>query len=170
MFDSREVSVMTEKAASINKTVMTDGSVRIEGGGHVAVVTRLRPGSLLIVEEGTQNPETRALMMREVDRELASGAPISVFVDLRGSNRLDAEGRDAWSEYGKRRKSSIRRVVLLVRSKLLEMAFSLVGLFVGGGLIRVVSREADLVDAIREEVPSFRGLPSLAQTASPPAH
>jgi hypothetical protein len=48
-----------------------------------------------------------------------------------------------------------------MRSKLLEMAFSVMGMFVGGGMIRMVSSEDELVAEIRRDLPNFRALPSL---------
>jgi hypothetical protein len=39
------------------------------------------------------------------------------------------------------------------------MAFSVMGMFVGGGVIRVVAAEDELLAEIRRDVPSFKTLP-----------
>jgi hypothetical protein len=135
--------------------------VRITGGNHVATVTRLKPGFLLVRERGTQTPETRAAMIREVEAEMDRVSPVTVFVDLRGSVRMDAAGRDAWGAFGKRRRKDVGRVVVLVRSKLLEMVFSVMGMFLGGGLIRMVASEREMLLEIQREVPTVRELPEL---------
>jgi hypothetical protein len=140
---------------------ISDGIVRIAGPGHVALVTRLKPGWLLVTERGTQTTATRVALIREVEAEMSVAAPVTIYVDIRNANRMDAEGRDAWGAFGKRRRNDVRKVVVLVRSKLLEMAFSVMGMFVGGGVIRVVASEDELLAEIRRDVPSFKTLPVL---------
>jgi hypothetical protein len=144
------------------RTVLGGGVVKIAGGGHVALITRLASGCLLVTESGTQTAETRRAMIREIEAEIAatSPVPVTVFVDVRAGTRMDAAGRDEWSNFGKRREGPIDRVVVLVRSKLLEMAFSLISMFVGGGVIRVVAGEDALLAEIRRRVPTFRALPT----------
>jgi hypothetical protein len=145
---------------SVERTVAASGTVRIAGGGHVALITRLQPGYLLVTERGTQMPATRAVMIKEVEAELAVAAPVTVFIDVRASDRMDTAGREEWAAFGKRHRPKFKRVVVLVRSKLLEMAFSIMGMFVGGGMIRMVSTEEDMLTEIRRDVPKFRTLPA----------
>jgi hypothetical protein len=145
----------------VQRTVHASGAVRIEGGGHTALVTHLKAGYLLVTERGTQNPGTRALIVKEVEAEIAASPPVTVFIDVRASDRMDAAGREEWANFGKRHKPKFKRVVVLVRSKLLEMAFSVMGMFVGGGVIRMVSSEGDMIAEIRRDVPTFTVLPSV---------
>jgi hypothetical protein len=155
---------MPELSAEVAvRTVVGGGAVKITGGGHVALITRLAPGCLLVTESGAQMPETRRAMIREIEAEIAASSPIpvNVFVDVRAGSRMDAAGREEWSSFGKRRQGQIDRVVVLVRSKLLEMAFSLISMFVGGGVIHVVAGEDHLLAEIRRRVPTFKGLPTV---------
>jgi hypothetical protein len=144
---------------AVDRASISDGGVRITGPGHIALVTRLKPGWLLVTERGAQTPATRAALIREVESEMKVAAPVTIYVDIRNANRMDAEGRDAWGQFGKRRRGDVRKVIVLVRSKLVEMAFSVMGMFVGGGVIRVVAREDELLAEIRRDVPSFKTLP-----------
>jgi hypothetical protein len=151
----------------VEQTLLGHGAVRIAGSGHVAVIARLKPGHLLVTERGTQTRATRAAMIKEVEAEIAAtNALVTVFIDVRASDRMDAGGREEWAAFGTRKKAHFKRVVVLVRSKLLEMAFSVMGMFVGGGMIQMVSSEDDLVAEIRRDVPNFKGLTSLASLGS----
>jgi hypothetical protein len=149
--------------ATATRTLAGEDRVRITGGGHVALFTRLAPGMLLVTERGTQTPETRALMIREVEAEISASAPVpvAVFIDVRASSRMDAGGREEWSNFGKRRKNELQGVVVLVQSKLLEMAFSIMAMFLGGGAIRIVSSEDQFLNEIRQKGPRLRTLPTV---------
>jgi hypothetical protein len=145
----------------VTRTVTNDGRVRIASGLHVALIARLAPGVLLVSERGTQRPETRAAMIRELEAEIAAIRPISVFIDARASDRMDAGGRDEWSAFGKRHKSEIQGVTVLVRSKLLEMAFSVMSMFLGGEAIRIVASEDVFLAEIQKKAPFVKGLPTV---------
>lgn len=150
------------------RTQLAETLVRITNGEHTAIVARLKPGVVLVTEQGLQTADARALILREIEAELARASPAAVFIDIRKGQRLDAAGRDEWAAFGKRERERLRRVVVLVNSSILEMAFSLMALALGGGLVRVLSKEADMVAEIRGEVPTFRGLASVGLSATAP--
>jgi hypothetical protein len=146
----------------VQRTVLADGKVKIAGAGYVGLITHLKPGCLLVAERGTQTRETRAALINEVEAEMAAQSPITIFIDTRATSRMDSVGRDEWSAFGKRHRADLQRVVVLVTSKLLEMAFSVMGMFLGGGMIRVLSSERDMIREIQREVPTFRDLPTIS--------
>jgi hypothetical protein len=145
----------------VERVILKDGAVKLSAGRNTILVTRLKAGCLLITESGTQTAPMRAAVMKEVEDEIVRKSPISVFLDVRGSDRMDSAGREEWGAFGKRRQKQIARVVVLVRSKLLEMAFSVMGMFVGGGVIRMVASEQQMVEEIRREVRTFTVLPTV---------
>jgi hypothetical protein len=97
--------------------------------------------------------------MAQLESEIAVRSPTKFFVDARASARLDAKGRDEWSAFGKQHRPQVERVVVLVRSKLLEMAFGITGMAVGGRIIRMVASEGKLLEEVRRFDSSFRSLP-----------
>jgi hypothetical protein len=99
-------------------------------------------------------------MIRELEAEMDANAPVSVFVDVRASDRMDSAGREEWSTFGKRRRNELQSVLVLVRSKLLEMAFSVMSMFLGGDLIRIVASEEPFLTEIRKKAPTLRSLPT----------
>ncbi len=50
---------------------------------------------------------------------------------------------------------------VLVRSKLVEMAMSVVGMLVGGGIIKMYSRPQTFLDLLRQTAPKVTKLPTL---------
>jgi hypothetical protein len=55
---------------------------------------------------------------------------------------------------------------VLVGSKLLEMAMSIVGMLVGGGILKVYSQPRAFLDIVRGAAPDLVELPSLAATSA----
>lgn len=150
----------------VERTVLSDGTIRLTTAGHAVFLQRLRPGVLLLATQGTEASRTRGALMRELESEIAASGPIALFADMRGSTRVDAAGRDEWAAFGKKHRTDLRRVVMLMQSRLVEMAISVLGLFVGGGLVKTVSDERAFAEAIAQDVPGFNRLPSYARTAS----
>lgn len=139
----------------MERTVLADGTVRLSSGTHVTAYRRLAPGAFFLRVEGSEVAETRAALRAELEREIATTGSLAIYVDMRAAGRVDAGGRDEWGEFGKAHRAQVQRVVMLVSSRLIEMAMSVLGMFVGGGLVRTMSSETEFEREVARHHPGF---------------
>jgi hypothetical protein len=158
------VSADQPRVPSIRE-VQPDGSVLITGRNVRFRVTVLKPGFMLMVAKGGSNgPEDAAaelVLLREFELELERSGMLTVFADLRESTRMGGETRDQTVAWMRKYQGRINASHVLVRSKLVEMAMSIVAMLVGGGIIKMYSRPQAFLDLLRQVAPKIVKLPTL---------
>src|SRR5690348_9066369 len=97
----------------------------------------------------------------EFEQEILQAGPLTVFADVRGIRRMSSEVRDFSLSWGRRHRDDIRNATILVGSKIVDMAMSILAMLLGGGLIKVVSDPAAFLELIRKVDPQFAALPEL---------
>jgi hypothetical protein len=144
---------------------MPDGAVLFTGRNIRFRVAVLKPGFLLVtVKGGAKGPEDSAAeraMLREFDVELERSGMLTTFVDLREATRMGSESRDLIVAWRRQRQGRINASHVLVRSKLIEMAVSIVAMLDGGGLIKTYSSPQVFLKLLRDTAPKVVQLPML---------
>lgn len=117
------------------RDVLPDGSVVILGPNVSFRVIVLKPGNVLVVSKGGGNtPADIAAvdaLFREFDQELERSGTLSTFADARQSTQISSETREKTVEWARKHGDRIKSSHVLVRSKLIEMALSVVSLLIG---------------------------------------
>lgn len=147
---------------SVVREVLAGGAVRLTGGACTFLYERLRPGVLLITIQGPDSGQFGPATVDEAAAEFARFAGlVQLFVDTRGATGPAREVMETWTEWFAANRSRLQRVAILVQpeSKLLHLTVSIVQhVSRTGGLIRIHGETVEFEEAIRKEVPDFRGL------------
>lgn len=147
------------------REVLPDGSVLITGRNIRFRVVVLKPGFILMIAKGGANggedSAAELALLRELDLELERSGMLTMFADLRETTRMGGESRDTTVAWMRQRQSRFNASHVLVRSKLMEMAISIVAMLVGGGLIKVYSRPQTFLELLRHTDPKLTKLPTL---------
>lgn len=141
----------------VTRTTLADGSIELGAPDASLRLTRLRPGVLLLVQVGNDDDMTRAAFS-DFEEEIRRAGRITVFADVRGIRRMTPELRDFALSWGRRNRDEIDRATILVGSKIVDMAISILAMLLGGGLIKIVSDVQTFEDLVRKKVPGFAGL------------
>ena len=153
-----------QRAAGIRE-VQPDGSVLIVGPNVRFRVLVLKPAFMLMVAKGgARGPGDAAAelaLLREFEIELERSGMLTVFADLRESTRMGGESREATATWMRKYQGRINASHVLVRSKLMEMAMSIVAMLVGGGVIKMYSRPQVFLDLLRQTAPKLVKLPTI---------
>ena len=152
------------------REVLPDGSVLLMGRNIRFRVTVLKPGFVsMIAKGGAHGPEdvvAERAMLRELELELERSGMLTTFIDLREAMGMGSDSRDTIVAWMRKHQKRMNASHVLVRSKLMEMAATLVAMLVGGGIIRVYSRPETFLDLLRQTSPKITKLPSIS---SPPS-
>ena len=144
----------------ITRRVKQAGSVDLSAPGARALVVRLAPGIVFLVQAGQNDTVTLALF-DELAAEIRRSGSLSVFADARAMKRMSTEVREQALAWAKEHRSHLRSATVLVESKLMDMALSVLGMLIGGGLLKSVTVLADFEAKLREHVPHLQRLPEL---------
>jgi len=130
-------------------------------------IAALKPGFVLVTALGEALTESdmRAEqgMIAELDRELERAGQLTVFADLRESRRMPAKSRDMLAAWVRRHQVRLNTSHVLVRSKIMEMAMSVVAMLVGGGMVKVYSNADVFLALVRKVAPTLTELPSITE-------
>jgi hypothetical protein len=156
---------------SQSRQLQADGSVLISGRAIRFRVAVLNPGYVLLTASGgranhPEDAQAETLMIAELDRELRRAGVLTVFADLRQTSRMSAESREVASSWMRQNRSALKGSHVLVGSKLLEMAMSIVGMLVGGGILKVYSQPRAFLDVVRAVAPALTELPVVDRSRS----
>jgi hypothetical protein len=144
----------------VTRTLLPDGSVELSAPGARLRVTRLKPGVVLLTQVGNDDDVTRASFV-EFEQEIVRSRRLTVFADVRGIRRMSPEVRDFSLSWGRRHRDDVRHATILVGSKVVDMAMSILAMLLGGGLITVVSDPLTFEELVRKKCPDFQGLPEI---------
>lgn len=147
------------------REVQPDGSVLLHGRNIRLRIRVLKPGFLLITAKGNVNgPEdaaAEAALLREFELELERSGMLTIFADLRESARMSAESREIFVAWMRKHQGRINTAHILVHSKLMEMAVSIVGMLAGDGVIKTYSRAQSFLEILRQTAPKQTDLPTI---------
>ena len=137
------------------RSTLADGSLCFRTSKFSQVVTRLGPGHVLVAGIGYNDGRCAPLITEELDRMIARAGKLTPFVDLSRQTGQASVGREWWAEWAKKNRPNLVGTHMLVTSRLMDMAISVLGMLVGGG-IHTYSSPAAFEAAIAEAVPGFR--------------
>ena len=152
-----------QQIAAIRR-VQPDGSVLFTGTDLRLRVAVLKPAFMLVtVVGGAKSIEDTAVeraVLREMDLELERSGMLTIFCDLREMTRMAADSRETFGAWGKKHQKRINASHVLIRSKLIEMATTLISVL-AGGVLKTYTRPHAFLEAIRAVAPKLTALPEL---------
>lgn len=147
------------------RRVQPDGSVLFCGSHLFVRVAVLKPGIVLVSARGEviddEDVRAEAAMLAEFDHELERAGSFTVFADLRESQRMPAASRQRIAQWTRRHQTRLLLSHMLVRSKLLEMALSIITMLVGSGLFKVHTNAQTFLALVRTAAPKLTALPKV---------
>src|SRR5450432_346595 len=144
-----------------------DGSLLFRGTNLRVRVAVLKPGVVLISAHGevagTEDTSVETALFAELDQELERTGTLTLFADLRESPRMPAASREKIAHWTRRHQARLLPSHVLVRSKLIEMALSMITMMVGGGLFKVHTKPQPFLDLIKKVAPKLTELPRVPE-------
>ena len=126
----------------------------------------LKPGFVLVTAYGEalteRDQRAEQAMTAELDGELERAGQLTVFADLRESPRMPAKSRDLIAKWMRRHQVRLNTSHVLVHSKLMEVALSIVAMLVGGGMVKIHSKADVFLGLVRKVAPKLTELPSIS--------
>src|SRR5450432_1760141 len=149
------------------RRVQADGAVLLCGTNLRVRVAVLKPGVVLASAHGevadAGDARVEEAMLTELDRELERAGTLTLFADLRESPRMPAASREKIAQWTRRHQARLLPSHVLVRSKLIEMALSMITMMVGGGLFKVHTKPQPFLDLIKKVAPKLTELPRVPE-------
>ncbi len=146
--------------AATEVTALLDGSLCFRSPKFTLVLTELAPGAMLVHSIGYNTGESAPLVTAEMVRHMPATGKLQCFVNLSKQTGQSSAAREWWGAWAKQHRPSLGIQHILVTSKVMEMAISVLSMIVGGGLIKAHSSLPPFEAAITERVPGFRKLPT----------
>lgn len=145
----------------IRPEYMRDGSLRLSSAECSFVFTRLRPGAILLSIFGKDAGQFEALPFAELEAETGRfGLPLELFVDTRSAHGVPPRVTEAWTSWFVAHQAALKRVSILVGSRPVRLAVSMVQHFSRtGGLMAIYSDTAEFELAIARTARGFVKLP-----------
>jgi len=145
------------------RRVQPDGAVLFCGTNLCVRLAVLTPGVMLVSARGEvvddEDVRAEAALLVEFDRELERAGTFTVFADLRESVRMPAASRERIAQWTRRHQARLLPSHVLVRSKLIEMALSIIMMLVGGGLFKVHTNSQTFLALVKKTAPKLTELP-----------
>lgn len=140
----------------IQRQTLSDGSVQISSEGCAFVYTRLRAGAVLITIAGDDDGSLGSSPFDELTAEIARFGPVHLFVDARHVTGVAVAVTEQWASWFRANRAGIKRVRVLVTSKLLHITASMVHLFSRtGDLMRIDGAVGPFERELAREAPGF---------------
>ena len=145
--------------AVTRRSVLADGSLCFRISKFTQVVTSLAPGSVLVTSLGYNSGQCAPLVTAELSRAIPAGGKLSAFVNLSGQSGQASVAREWWGDWAKQNRSQLMATHMFVRSRMMDMAISVLVMIIGSEMIRTHSTQSTFEAAIAERVNGFRHLP-----------
>lgn len=143
--------------------VQPDGALLFCGPNLRVRVTVLKPGFVLATGHGAvaevDDVSAETALLAELDRELERAGTLTLFADLRDSPRVPAASRERIVQWARGHDARLLPSHVLVRSKMLEMAMSIIAMLVGGGRLKIHSSPHVFLDLVKQVAPKLTELP-----------
>lgn len=144
-----------------SRSTLADGSLCFRTSKFTQVIGTLAPSYVLVAGIGYNDGRCAPLTTAELDRLLARDGKLTAFVDLSRQTGQASIAREWWADWAKRNRPALQGTHMLVKNRLMDMAISVLGMLVGGG-IHSYSSTAAFEAVIAQAVPGFRHLPLYA--------
>lgn len=139
----------------LNREHLVDGGWLLTSARAQVYFGVPKPGVVVIGASGMGDPLVDDAVFAMLEEEVRCCSPIKIFADLTAQTRTAGDAREKASAWARRHRQDVAATHLLVRSKLVEMAFSVIGMLVGGHF-KLYSSEDDFYSILRAEVPGFK--------------
>jgi len=148
--------------AITRRSVLADGSQCFRVSKFTQVFTPLAPGSVLVTGIGYNSGECAPLVTAELSYAIPALGKLSAFVNLAGQTGQSSIAREWWANWAKQNRERLTTTHMFIRSKMMDMAISVLVMIIGSEMIRTHSSRTTFEAAIAERVPGFRALPPYA--------
>jgi hypothetical protein len=142
--------------------VQRDGSVAFAGPNLRVRLAVLKPGFVLITvvgeASGAEDAAVEQAVLREMDLEIEQSGMLTIFCDLRELSRMGPASREKFGRWGKRHQKRINASHVLIRSKLIEVATTLINAL-AGGVLRTYSSPRTFLAQLHTVAPKVTKLP-----------
>ncbi|HYQ42730.1 MAG TPA: hypothetical protein VER11_12205 [Polyangiaceae bacterium] len=160
---------MVESLAPSNlsqiRRVQPDGAVLFCGNNFCVRVAVLKPGVLLVGVHGQviddQDVHAETALLAEFDHELERVGTFTMFADLRESPHMPSASRKRIAHWVRRHQARLLPSHVLVRSKLLEMALTVVTMLVGSGVFKIHTDLQTFLAFVKKAAPKLTELPRI---------
>jgi hypothetical protein len=133
---------------------LPDGTIVAQNERGTARMMRPGSGALLYVCSGYFSSSFYEPMVAVAQREIERHKSLVMLVDGWELSGVDTAYREAWTEWFKSHKEHFR-MLLLVRTRLMQMAANLANLFTGTSVISTYSKINEWELACSRDVPGF---------------
>jgi hypothetical protein len=152
-----------EQAEAVTRrSVLADGSQCYRISKYTQVVTRLAPDCLLVTGFGYNSGECAPLVTAELARAIPEAGKLTTFVNLTAQTGQASVAREWWAAWARQHRPRLAATHILVRSRMMDMAISVMAMIIGGGMIQSHTDPAEFAATIGVRVPGFRGLPTFS--------
>jgi hypothetical protein len=149
------------------RKVQPDGAVLLRGPNLRVRLAVLKRGVVLASAHGEvvdeQDGSVETAVLSELESELARAGSLTLFADLRQSPRMPAASREKVAEWTRRHRARILPSHVLVQSKLIEMAMSIISMLIGDGVFEVHTRPPPFLALIKKIAPHQEELPGVPE-------
>ena len=147
---------------SVTKQKLADGTTQWSVGGFVTTIRTIAPGVVYCTAASSGEQVFIPEVVEMMEAEIAAHGHLVVFVNLLDAVRFSGPARESWAAWAKKQKQHAS-AHFLVRSKLVDMALSLIAMFSGADLRSYADMERFLA-AMRQAAP-HAVLPKLRNVA-----
>jgi hypothetical protein len=149
------------------RRIQADGSVLLHGPNLRVRVAVLKAGVVLATAHGEvldeKDVRVEAAVLAELESEIDRAGTLTLFADLRQSPRVPSLSREKIAEWTRRHRARLLPSHVLVRSKLMEMAVSIVSMLIGQTVFEVYTRPAAFLASIKKVAPMLTELPTVPE-------
>lgn len=115
---------------------------------------------MLVTGIGYNSGECAPLVTAELSSAVPPGGKLSAFVNLSEQTGQASIAREWWANWAKQNRHQLTTTHMFIRSKMMDMAVSVLVMLIGSEMIRTHSSRTTFEAAIAERVPGFRALPT----------
>jgi hypothetical protein len=109
----------------------------------------------VIAASGPGDTSLDSAILEMLEAEIRRSGSLKIFADVSQQTRMAAATREKASTWAKEHRQHVHITHLLVRSKLVEMAFSVLGMLVSGHF-KIYSQRHEYHCALLAEVPAYK--------------
>lgn len=149
------------------RRAQADGSVLLNGPNLRVRIAVLEPGVVLASAQGEvlddKDRAVEAAALAELESEMNRAGKLTLFADLRRSPRVPAPSREEIAAWTKRNRARLLPSHVLVQSKLMEMAVSILRMLIGQEVFEVHTRPSAFLASLRKVSPKLSELPTVPE-------
>jgi hypothetical protein len=116
---------MSDIPAGVTRETTADGRIRLSAAGCSFVYHRPRPGVLVVTITGLDDGQFGTSTLDEIRMELLRHRPLELFIDAREAIGAAVSVSDEWTRFFALNRDALRRVSVLVGSKVLYLTVAI---------------------------------------------